>query len=308
MSSYAKGILITVMAVLVLSPDAVLVRLAGLDLWTLLFWRSLFASAGFLLLTLATEGRRTPAAYAGMGRLAALLVCCYSATAVLFVASLVLTSAANALILLATAPVFSAIYSRLFLREPIRFRTVAAIAGCLVGIVILVGGDLGSPSLWGDLCGLLNAMTWGAAITVMRASPHTNWLPAFSVAYLPVILASALVAPGLAIPVTSLPYLLAMGFIVYPGSFGLLQLAPRYLPAPEIALILLLETVIGPFLVWLFVGEAPGAHAFWGGGIVLGVLVLHSMAGEANGQTEPLGPTAAPDPPRSARDSDRFRR
>jgi len=95
----------------------------------------------------------------------------------------------------------------------------------------------------------------------------------------PVILAAAFFAPTLMIPATSLPYLIAMGFIVYPGSFGLLQLAPRYLPAPEIALLLLLETVIGPYLVWLFVGEAPGAHAFLGGGIVLGVLALHAMAG-----------------------------
>jgi len=109
-----------------------------------------------------------------------------------------------------------------------------------------------------------------------------------------VILAAAFFAPTLVIPATSIPYLIAMGFIVYPGSFGLLQLAPRYLPAPEIALLLLLETVIGPFLVWLFVGEAPGAHAFWGGGIVLGVLALHSMAGEPNGQTGRPGRDEAP--------------
>ena len=298
MSSYAKGVSITLMAVLVLSPDAVLVRLAGLDLWTLLFWRSLFAAAGFFLLTLAIEGRGTFAAYAGMGRLSALLVCLYGATAVLFVASLVLTSAANALILLATAPLFSAVYSRLFLGEPIRLRTVAAIAGCLLGIVILVGGDVGSPSLWGDLCGLLNAMTWGGVLTVMRASPRTSWTPAFSVAYLPVILASALLASDLAMPTTSLPYVLAMGFVVYPGSFALLQLAPRYLPAPEIALILLLETVIGPFLVWLFVGEAPGAHAYWGGGVVLGVLVLHTLAGgQASRPPDLVGEGARQGPP-----------
>jgi len=279
MSNYAKGILITVMAVLVLSPDAVLVRLADLELWPLLFWRSLFASTGFFLLTVAVEGRRTPAAFLRPSRLTILLACCYSASTFLFVTSLLLTSAANTLIMLATAPVFSAIYSRWFLREKIRPRTVAAIAGCFVGTVVLVSGGLGSQSTWGDICGLLNAMGWGAVITIMRASPKTLWTPAFSLAYLPVILAAAFFAPTLIVPWNSVPFLLAMGFIVYPGSFGLLQFAPRYLPAPEIALLLLLETVIGPFLVWWFVGEMPGAHAFLGGGIVLGVLVLHSLAG-----------------------------
>ncbi len=290
MSSYAKGVLITVMAVLVLSPDAVLVRLAELDLWALLFWRSLFASTGFFLLTVAIEGRRTPASFSRMGRLAALLACCYSVSTFLFVTSLFLTTASNTLIMLATTPIFSAIYSRLFLGESIRPRTVATIVGCFVGIVILVGGGLGSLSFWGDICGLLNAMLWGAVITIMRASPRTNWTPAFSLAYLPVILAAAFFAPTLVIPATSIPYLLAMGFIVYPGSFGLLQLAPRYLPAPEIALFLLLETVIGPFLVWWFVAETPDAHAFLGGGIVLGVLVLHSMAGMRMAASNSVGP------------------
>jgi len=279
MSNYAKGILITVIGVLVLSPDALLVRLADLELWPLLFWRSLFASAGFFLLAVAVERRRTPAAYLGMTRLNVLLAACYSVSTMLFVTSLTLTSVANTLIMMATAPVFSALYSRLFLGEPIHFRTVVAIAGCFVGIVVLVGGSLDSPSLWGDIFGLLNAAMWGAVITIMRASPRTNWSPAFSLAYLPVILISAFCAPTLVVASAAVPYLLAMGFIVYPGSFGFLQLAPRWLSAPDIALLLLLESVIGPFLVWWFVREMPGPRAFLGGGIVLGVLVLHSIAG-----------------------------
>jgi len=56
----------------------------------------------------------------------------------------------------------------------------------------------------------------------------------------------------------------------------LVLLGPRYLPAPEVGLILLLETVLGPYWVWLALGEDPGARALAGGAIVIGVLVLHS--------------------------------
>ena len=277
LSDHLKGILITGVAVLILSPDVLLVRLAHLDLWRLLFWRSFFVALGFLVLTVAIERRSTSRAFPAIGRLGVLLIACSTATAFLFVAALSLTSAANTLIMLATAPMFAALYSRVFLGEPIRGRTVAAILGCIVGILLLVGGSLESPSLIGDLAALLNAMLWGAALTILRASPRTNWLPAFSISHLLVLPAAALLAPTLAIPGSSIPFLLAMGFIVYPFSFVCLQLAARYLPSPEIAMILLLETVLGPLLVWFFVGEVPGRYAVLGGAVIITVLTLHSL-------------------------------
>ena len=67
-----------------------------------------------------------------------------------------------------------------------------------------------------------------------------------------------------------------LGLVVLPVSAVLVLLGPRYLPAPEVGLILLLETVLGPYWVWLALGEEPGARALLGGAIVIGVLVLHS--------------------------------
>ncbi len=70
--------------------------------------------------------------------------------------------------------------------------------------------------------------------------------------------------------------LLLLGLIVLPVSFGLITLGPRYMPAPEVALVLLLETVLGPYWVWLIIGETPSSRAFIGGSIVIGALILHS--------------------------------
>ena len=89
--------------------------------------------------------------------------------------------------------------------------------------------------------------------------------------------------------------LLVLGLAVLPVSFGLISLGPRYLPAPEVALILLLETVLGPFWVWLVLEEQPSAFALAGGAIVVGALVLHSLAAlmAQRGRTgsTPLDPT-----------------
>ena len=72
-------------------------------------------------------------------------------------------------------------------------------------------------------------------------------------------------------------YLAVMGLIVLPLGFGLITLGPRYLPAPEVSLLLLLEAILGPFWVWLVVGENPGATVLVGGAIVIMTLAARNL-------------------------------
>jgi drug/metabolite transporter (DMT)-like permease len=75
-----------------------------------------------------------------------------------------------------------------------------------------------------------------------------------------------------------LGYLLLLGLVVLPVSFYLISLGPRFLPAPEVHLVLLLEIPLGPYWVWLALGEAPDARAFAGGAVVIAALAGHSVA------------------------------
>ncbi len=94
-------------------------------------------------------------------------------------------------------------------------------------------------------------------------------------------LVAALVALPLAAPLTvggsDLWALGVMGLVMIPLSFGLLFVGPRYLPAPEVELMMLLEAVLGPLWVWLIIGENPGLAAIIGGTIVLGALAVHAV-------------------------------
>ncbi|NJN06071.1 MAG: EamA family transporter, partial [Rhodobacteraceae bacterium] len=76
-----------------------------------------------------------------------------------------------------------------------------------------------------------------------------------------------------------LALLLVLGLVIMPVSFGLITAGPRYLPAAEVGLLMLLETVLGPLWVWLVIGETPASGTFLGGAIVLTTLVVHSLVG-----------------------------
>ena len=89
-------------------------------------------------------------------------------------------------------------------------------------------------------------------------------------------------AHPLSVSAADLAYLFLLGLAVLPISFYLISLGPRYLPAPEVNLIMLLEIVLGPYWVWLCIGEVPEARAFAGGAVVLATLTLHSIASLRN--------------------------
>jgi drug/metabolite transporter (DMT)-like permease len=95
-------------------------------------------------------------------------------------------------------------------------------------------------------------------------------------------LVAALLALPLASPLTATAsdfrYLAISGLVVLPLGFGLLAVAPRYIPGAEVALITLLEAVLGPLWVWLALGEVPAPAAVLGGSIVIGALAFNSVA------------------------------
>ena len=274
----------TIVGVLILAPDALLVKLADIDPWRMLFWRFLLASLVFLLIVFLRQGRSTVRCFREMGRpglMIALLSCLGNQA---FVISLSYTTVANLLIIIALAPLFSAITSRIILKESVARRTWLTIFCCLIGIALLVSDSLGSFSIRGDLLALLAAFTIGCNFTLLRVVKPGSIVPAYTLGW---IMASLLALPfcsSLMLPSSAILPVLAVGLVVIPFSFLLISYGPRYLPAPEVALLMLLETIIGPFLVWLVLGEEPGQFALLGGTVVVGSVVCNSLAGVLNWQ------------------------
>lgn len=276
---HAKGLAITVLGVLILTPDTLLIRLVGVDVWNLVMWRGALQCVGLMLILAAVYRGRALAVCRAIGAWGVLVAVLFSASTFCFVTSIAHTKVANTLILLAAAPFFAAVLSALILREHPPMRTWIAIGVALAGIALLVFEGVGAGTLLGDLAGLGAALALAFKFTVVRRLRHLSMVPAMALSGL----ASSLVAGALADPValdgTQLGCMLLMGLVVVPVSLSLITLGPRYLPAPEVALILLLETVLGPLWVWAVLRERPGELALAGGIIVVGALVGHSIVG-----------------------------
>lgn len=273
----AFGILVTLCGVMIFVPDALIMRLIGGDMLALAFWRGVIPGSIFLLLNLIFAPRSMPAKGEWFDRKGLLIIALNAGGVLSWCSAMQHTSAANALLVLAIAPFLAAILSFFLLKERIDRVTALAIALVFTGVLVLASGSLGQGRLLGDGFALMNAITIAAYYVTLRTTGRRNMLPHLALGS---ILGGLLAVPFAdfeLVTTTQALLIFLSGAIILPGTAGLLMLGPRYLPAPEVSMITLLEVILGPLLVWAVIGENPGQMTLIGGAIIVSIVALHAL-------------------------------
>lgn len=254
------------------------------------FWRSLFNA---LALAVGLSVMRGSALWRGLlGAPWPLWVSglCWSVMFTAFMVAITLTTVANVLITMAIAPLVTALFARIFLRHRLPVRTWVAIAAAGAGIGWMFGSEVGGPgaSLAGTLIALAVPIAAAVNWTVLQHIGHgpgdsDSAAPPAAQDMLPAVLIGALLSAAVTLPF-AWPFQAGTHDLGLLGLLGVVQLAipcllvvhlSRVLPAPEIALLALLEVVFGVAWAWLGAGEQPAATALGGGALVLGALVAN---------------------------------
>ena len=277
LTDHGKGYLITLAGVAIITPDTLLIRLAAVEPFTLAALRGVMGGLMVLTLSALWYRRGFAAQFRGLGFWALAVALLQGVGMILFVTALHYTSVANVLIAFATMPLIAAVMSWALLGERVAPVTWLAILVCLGGLVVVVSGSIGSGRLFGDMLALIDAVCLAAFLVVVRRHRTLNMVPAMGLG----LLTSALLAAPFAVFPAMAPlqwlWIALIGLVVLPFGAMLLTLGPRYLAAPEVAMLMLLETVVGPFWVWLVLAEEPGNRSLIGGAIIITTLFLHAL-------------------------------
>lgn len=278
MNDTSKGLLITTVAVLLVAPDALFVRLIDASGLTIAFWRLFLPGSLLALGLLAFKGTAPFAVVFSTGWIGVLYMAGAGLSGVLFTLAVSLTSVANVVFIVASLPVFASVYSRIFLSEPISRRMLLTMAAVMMGLAIIAfgSGETENASLMGDALALSVSALFAAALTAARRARHVSMVPAAAMGY---VLSALLILPfaePFSVPDAHVSLVAAhAGFIL--GSSVLLAVGPRYITSAEVGLLVLLESALAPLLVWFFVGENPGHFALTGGAVVIGTLFISNL-------------------------------
>ncbi len=279
MSPHAKGLILTALGVLLVTPDSLFVRLIEAEPLAIAAWRGLTAGVVILIFVLIFQGPRAIPAAFGAGWPSVIYAVLLGSTAPALVMAVTLTSVANVVFIFATIPIFAAVFSRVFLGEPIKRRIIWTMLVVLVGLAIIAyGSGTSEVASWrGDIFALYIAVAYAAALTAVRKVKDVSMIPVVPVAYIGAAIILGFFSDPLAAWEANWPYLLGHGAFIGAATC-FLTLGPRYISSAEVGLLILLESVLAPILVWAVLGEDPGRLALVGGAVVVGALLASNLA------------------------------
>ncbi|MDP9137655.1 MAG: DMT family transporter [Pseudomonadota bacterium] len=273
--SHRRGLALTSVGALLFTLDVPLLRLAAGDRWSMVAARgALLALAIFIwwFVFHYLRGRREPFINGGAGAVVAVT---NTLANIMFIAAVTMTTAANIVFILALNPIFCAIFAWIVLKETMHPVVGASIALAMLGVLIIVWDGLATGTYIGDLLAVGVAVCTAIALTAVRYSGK-NVIPSLAVgSFASAVIAYMFLAadPG-GLSSDSWGWLALNGLIIMPLASGLIALGPLYIPAAEVALLFLLDTVFTPVWIWLIFGELPTRNALIGGVIIFVTLAL----------------------------------
>lgn len=274
------GWALAAIGMLLVSTDSLFVRLAKADGWDIAFLVAAFSlpvhivlNRRFETITPAQALRQTPVPLFAVAALAA-------TSQIAFVTAVTRTDVSNVVVIVAAAPILAGVIGRFWFAERVRPRVWGAIAITVFGVLVVVSGSLGKPTLEGDLLAVLAIAAFALNLNVWRRYPEMSRFVGLGLSAVITLVVTAGFASPFAFKLETVLAAGAMGLVFNPAGRIAHTNAPRFAPAAEVALFTPIETVAATLWAWLAFSERPEVATFIGGAIVLVGVLFGTVAGK----------------------------
>ena len=264
-------------AVMFITPDSLFIRLSNTDTWGLVFYRGIIPFCTVFLGMLLIYRLNFFNILFASGFHGLIYVVTFSITNITFVVSIQNTNVANTLVMIATAPMLSAILSSIFLKEPPDKRTLISIIVTFLAVIYIFYDSIKLGNFYGDILGFITGLGLAIGAVTIRSAKTKNLVPAAIVGKLFVATFALLFIDNFTLVGNDLIIVPLMCIMCVAIPFVLVTIAPRFIPAAEVNLFFLLETIIGPIWVWLIIKEQPSIETLQGGLIIIATIAIHSF-------------------------------
>ena len=272
-----KGSLLAFVAVMFITPDSLFIRLSSVDTWGLVFYRGLIPFFTVLIGMLIVYKLNFFKMLFTSGYHGIIYIITFSITNITFVVSIQNTNVANTLVMIAMAPMLSAILGAIFLKEMPDRKTWIAITITFMAAVYIFYDSLQLGSIYGDILGFVTALGLAVGAVTIRSAKKKNLVPAAVVGKLFVAIFAMFFIESYVLAEQNLFIVPLMCLMCVAIPFVMVTIAPRFIPAEEVNLFFLLETIIGPFWVWMVIKEQPSIETIQGGVVIILTIAIHSF-------------------------------
>ena len=276
LSNQHKGSLLAFIAVMLITPDSIFIRLSNIETWGMLFYRGAIPFVVVLIGLIFFYKNNLLKALLGMGYPGIFYVISFSICNITFLISIQNTNVANTLVMIAMAPMLSAILGSIFLKEVPDQKTWIAIIITLISVAYIFYDSIEMGNFYGDLFGIITAFGLASNAVIARFAKDRDLVPSAVIGKLCVAIFAFLFVDSFSLVGTDLIIVPLMCVMCVAIPFVLVTIAPRFIPAEEVNLFFLLETIIGPFWVWMVIKEQPSIETIQGGAVIILTIAIHS--------------------------------
>ena len=275
-SSQKKGSLLAFIAVMLITPDSIFIRLSNIETWGMLFYRGAIPFVVVLIGLIFFYKNNLFKALINIGYPGIFYIISFSICNITFIISIQNTNVANTLVMIAMAPMLSAILGSIFLKEIPDNKTWIAIIITLVAVSYIFYDSIELGNFYGDLFGLITAFGLACNAVIARFAKNRDLVPSAVIGKLCVAIFAFFFVDTFSLVGTDLIFIPLMCIMCVAIPFVLVTIAPRFIPAEEVNLFFLLETIIGPFWVWMIIKEQPSIQTIQGGVVIILTIAIHS--------------------------------
>lgn len=263
----------------VISTGGLLIRsLEATTEWQVVFWRGIFLTLGTVGILLFQYRSAVFRETRRIGRLGLLGGLFHGGALTGYVLSITNTTVANAVFTMSTVPFFTAILAWVLLGERIGARTVFAIAAALTGVALMLSDGISTGTVFGNVSALFAAVCIACLVIILRKGRGVDMLPLTALgALLSALVAAIMMGGDYNIPFHDLILCLILGGVISCLGHFLFVVASRNISGAELTLLTLIEIILGPLWVWLFINEVPSAMTLIGGAVLLSAVGSHAL-------------------------------
>ena len=272
------GYILCLMGAFFLSWGGLLIReWEGDDIWQILFWRAFFFTFTliFFLYFIYRKQIISTVKKSGVPGILGGITMAIGFTA--YVYAMRETTVANVLFIISTQTIWLAIFGYFFLKEKISLKTFLSIILAMIGIIVMIGGSLDSGSLSGNIAALLVPINFAVLVLLIRKFSKLDLIPALFFGGVIIMIVAFFMTETILISKHNLFVGFLLGTFQHACGFICIVIGTRSTPAVVVGLLMLVETLLGPFWVWIFLNEIPAMSVFVGGSIIILAVIFKSV-------------------------------
>ena len=277
MSNSAKGLLLTSLGVFIMSLESLFIKITPISAFLFSFYIGIFMFISMISTYIFKERIILKKTFSNSVRFLFLSAFLMAISNSFFISAVKITNVANVVLIFSTSALFAALFSYLFYKEKIGKNIFIATIFIFIGLFIIFSDNLEIGSVKGNIYALFCTILFSLSFVFLAKHKDINrvLVTAFSGLFLSLV--SLFFCEDLKIDVNTLFLVMIMGLLISPISRVLMGIGSKYISASEVSLLMIIETIMAPIWVWIFLNEKPTTYTFIGGCLILITLVINSL-------------------------------